>query len=66
MVKDDGTFVGVPCTTWGEARELQAQHEGSKIFEMKYDNSNFEEWAVDGFDEFEVDKFSYDEMAANP
>lgn len=46
VVKDNGSFAGIPCTTWEEARELQAQHEGSKIFEMKYDNSNFEDWAI--------------------
>jgi len=35
VVKDDGSFAGCPCITWCEARELQAQHEGSQIFYMK-------------------------------
>lgn len=35
VVKDDGNFAGCPCITWHEARELQAQHEGSQIFYMK-------------------------------
>ena len=35
VVKDDGKFAGSPCITWGEARELQNQHEGSQIFYMK-------------------------------
>ena len=43
VVKEDGTFAGVPCVTLDEAIELHNQHEGSKIFLMKYDNYNFEE-----------------------
>lgn len=42
VVKQDGSFAGKPCVTLEEARELQAQHEESKIFELKYDNVNFE------------------------
>lgn len=45
VVKDDGSFAGRPCISLEEARELQVQHEGSKIFELKYDNSNFEDLA---------------------
>jgi hypothetical protein len=41
VVKEDGSFAGVPCTSLEEARELSAQHEGSKIFLMQYDNENF-------------------------
>lgn len=37
VVKNDGTFAGCPCTSWEEARELQNQHEKSKIFEMKFE-----------------------------
>lgn len=32
VIKDDGKFAGSPCLSWEEARELAAQHEGSKIF----------------------------------
>lgn len=37
VVKADGTFAGVPCTSWEEARELSAQHEGSAVFYMDLD-----------------------------
>ena len=45
VIKDDGTFAGRPCVTHEEATELHRQHEGSKIYELKFDNSNFLEWA---------------------
>lgn len=38
VVKDDGTFAGVPCRSWEEARELQSQHENSYIYELLPDN----------------------------
>lgn len=34
VIKDDGTFAGVPCLSYEEARELSNQHEGSMIYEM--------------------------------
>ena len=34
VIKDDGTFAGVSCLSWDEARELAEQHEGSHIFEL--------------------------------
>lgn len=34
VVKVDGTFAGVPCLSWDEARELSAQHEDSWIYAM--------------------------------
>lgn len=37
VVKDNGEFAGVPCRSWEEANELSMQHEGSMIFQMKYD-----------------------------
>lgn len=37
VVNPDGTFAGVPCLSWEEARELSAQHEGSVIFFMDLD-----------------------------
>ena len=47
VIKADGTYAGTPCTSLEEARELSAQHEGSKIFLMQYDNENFCEDADD-------------------
>lgn len=41
VVKDDGTFTGIPCLTWEEARELANQHEGSHIFELLRDDDDF-------------------------
>lgn len=41
VVKNDGTYAGVPCRTLEEAIELQNQHEDSKIFLLVYDNQNF-------------------------
>lgn len=37
VVKDDGTFAGIPCVSYEEARELANQHEGSKIFKLVLD-----------------------------
>lgn len=43
VVKEDGTFAGIPCRSVEEALELSAQHYGSGIFQMKYD------WNTDPF-----------------
>lgn len=64
VVKDDGSFAGRPCISWEEARELQVQHDGSKIFELKFDNSNFEDFDEPadlemGFDPY-IGGYSYD------
>ena len=37
VVKEDGTFAGVPCESFEEARELSAQHENSHIYIMALD-----------------------------
>ena len=34
VVKEDGTFAGIPCRTVEEAYELATQHDHSAIFEM--------------------------------
>ena len=34
VVKEDGTFAGVPCLSREEAKELAIQHEGSHIYAM--------------------------------
>ena len=43
VIKDNGQFAGVPCASVEEAKEIQAQHENSKIFLMImiFDNCNF-------------------------
>lgn len=38
VVKNNGSFAGVPCVSWEEARELANQHDGSHIFKMMSDN----------------------------
>ena len=34
VVSEDGTFVGVPCLSYEEAKELANQHENSHIYAM--------------------------------
>ena len=48
VVKEDGTFAGIPCLTIEEAVELTAQHEGSKVFKMKLDKYELCEYEDDG------------------
>lgn len=43
VVKNDGTFANMPCASYKEARELAAQHEGSKIFFLAYEPDEDEE-----------------------
>lgn len=43
VVKEDGTFAGVPCTSAEEAYDLSCQYDGSAIYRMKYD------WDTDPF-----------------
>ena len=40
VVKEDGTFAGIPCTSFEEAKELSAQHEESHIYIMALDDDN--------------------------
>lgn len=40
VVKDDGTYAGVPCLSYDEARELSIQHPNSMIFELMYETSD--------------------------
>ena len=58
VVKEDGTFAGVPCTSYEEACDLAAQHEGAKIFFLAYepDENDAEPEDIDsdeGFDPYE-------------
>lgn len=32
VIKEDGTYAGVACESYEEARELSAQHENSEIY----------------------------------
>ena len=34
VVKDDGTYAGIPCTGYEEAQQLSYNHEGSRIFRL--------------------------------
>lgn len=43
VVKDNGNFAGNPCLSWEEAREISANHEGSKIYEMTLDRDQINE-----------------------
>lgn len=47
VVKEDGTFAGVPCRSIEEAIELSGQHEESKIFDMRLDNESL--WDYDDY-----------------
>lgn len=64
VVKADGTFAGVPCASYEEARDLAAQHEGAKIFFLAYepDEDDAEPEDIDsdeGFDPY-AGCFTYD------
>lgn len=52
VIKEDGKFAGAPCVSLEEARELANQHEGSKIYLLQYDNSNFEN---DDYEPWDID-----------
>ena len=34
VINSDGTYAGTPCLTWEEARELVAQKEGRRAFNL--------------------------------
>ena len=60
VVKADGTFAGVPCASYEEARDLAAQHEGSKIFFLAYEPDEDDDIDSDeGFDPY-AGCFTYD------
>lgn len=43
VVKNSGKFAGSPCLSWEEARELSANHQGSKIYKMGLDRDQINE-----------------------
>ena len=51
VINANGTYAGVPCVTYEEARELAAQQEGRRIFEI---------WLEDD-DPDECDDWDYNE-----
>ena len=34
VVKNDGSFAGIPCLSLDEAKELASNHEGSQIYRL--------------------------------
>lgn len=50
VVKEDGTFAGVPCTSYVEALDLSAQHPGSKVFSLRLEPEDEEE--EENFDDY--------------
>ena len=34
VVKDDGSYAGVPCLSLDEAKELASNHDGSQIYRL--------------------------------
>ena len=57
--KADGSFAGVPCASYEEARDLAAQHEGSKIFFLAYEPDEDDIDSDEGFDPY-AGCFTYD------
>ena len=37
VIKNNGEYAGVPCTSYEEARDLAAQHKGARIFFLAYE-----------------------------
>ena len=51
VIKEDGSFAGVPCRSFEEARELANQHEGSHVYNLSIDyNYDPEEYYYDKSD----------------
>ena len=72
VVKGDGTFAGVPCASYGEARDLAAQHEGAKIFFLAYepdelneDDEPAEEEKVVTETQKEIDDWDWEKLGVN-
>lgn len=58
VIKDDGSFAGVPCLSYEEARDLSAHHEGSEIFRLTHeDNAEGSELWDDDVDETGYDPY---------
>lgn len=61
VIKEDGTFAGVPCTSYEEARELASQHEGSHVFDLLIDYDDDTERYPDDYEPLDIDDdFGFD------
>lgn len=38
VVIENGNFAGTPCLSYGEARDLAAQHDGAQIFRLTHED----------------------------
>lgn len=52
VINPDGTYAGIPCLTYEEARELMNAREGRRIFELlevyeEEENNDVEDWERD-------------------
>lgn len=56
VINANGTYAGMPCVTYEEARELAAQQEGRKIFEIWVEDDDNDE-----DDYFEESDWCWDE-----
>ena len=57
VVKNNGEYAGVPCTSYEEARDLAAQHKGARIFFLAYEPDDID--SDEGFDPY-TGCFTYD------
>lgn len=55
VVKEDGTFAGVPCTSYAEALDLSAQHPDSEVFSLRLEPEDEEEQEENFDDYFPLD-----------
>lgn len=64
VINPDGTFAGVPCLSYEEARELAYASgvEGRKIYKLELEDEDCDPATI----EFEPGRTYWDEMAANP
>lgn len=51
VIKEDGSFAGVPCTSFDEARELANQHEGSHVYNLSIDYDDDSERYPENYDD---------------
>ena len=46
VLNPDGTYAGVPCESYEEARELAAQKQGRGIYVLPYINPAIQVWTI--------------------
>ena len=61
VIKEDGSFAGIPCRSFEEARELANQHKGSHIYNLYVDyNYDPEEYYYDKSDsDSDIENYYY-------